>query len=234
MRPNVELGRTFFVEEPLSAYDTIDLRFPSCVNKRKMAILTKPSPSPLWTWPEPGQWTYEDWLQLPDDGTRYEVIDGELYMSPPPAIPHQTSSGNLDFSFRRHVRDHDLGRIFTAPVGVRLPGYPVPFQPDIVFISKAREHIISTRYIEGVPDLIVEILSPSNWAYDRDEKFKVYRDADVPELWLVDYRKKTVEVFVWEEGEYVLQKGVLKVGDMAESNVLNGFAVQVAEIFEGV
>ena len=197
-----------------------------------MAVLTKPSPA--WTWPELGLWTYEDWLQLPDDGTRYEVIDGELYMSPAPAIPHQGSSTNLFTPMSVHVKQNNLGRIYAAPVGVLLPGYPVPFQPDIVFISKAHEGIIGRQYIEGVPDLIVAILSPSNWAYDRDDKFKVYRDAGVPELWLVDYRKKTVEVFVWDEGEYVLQKGVLKLGDTAESKVLGGFAVPVAEIFEGV
>jgi Uma2 family endonuclease len=124
-----------------------------------------------------------------------------------------------------------LDRIFTAPIGVRLPTQPVPFEPDIVFVSNARKEIIGEKYIEGAPDLLVEILSPSNWPYDRQTKFEVYREAGVPEYWIVDYRKKTIEVFVLDGGEYVLQKGILGMGELAESHTMAGFQIPVAEVF---
>ena len=131
----------------------------------------------------------------------------------------------------RHNDKHNLGYLLSAPVGVQLPNQPVPFEPDIVFISKAHKEIIGERYIEGVPDLIVEILSPSNWPYDRQTKFEVYRKAGVPEYWIVDYRKKTIEVFVLDSGEYVLQKGILGVGEVAESHAMEGFQIPVAQVF---
>jgi Uma2 family endonuclease len=181
-------------------------------------------------WPEQGQWTYADWERLPDDGTRYEVIDGELYMSPPPAVPHQFSSNRLATAMTNHADAKKLGHVLTAPVGVLLPGQPVPLLPDIVFVSAARKAIIGKKFIEGVPDLMVEILSPGNWPYDRNEKFRVYQDAGVPEYWIVDYRAKTVEVFALEEGEYAL---VNKWGldGAAASSALTGFQIAVADIF---
>lgn len=182
-------------------------------------------------WPVQGHWTFQDWLQLPDDGYRYEIIDGELYMTPPPAIAHQYSSNRLATGMTNYVDKKSLGLVLTAPIGVHLPTQPVPFEPDIVFISKSRKEIIGEKYIEGVPDLVVEILSPSNWPYDRQTKFEVYREAGVPEYWIVDYRKKTIEVFVLDAGEYVLQKGILGLGEVAESLAIPGFQIQVAEVF---
>lgn len=195
-----------------------------------MVAPAKTFPPPGPEWPQQGKWTYEDWARLPDDGTRYEVIDGVLHMTPPPAIPHQTSSGNLAFEMTDHARRHNLGRILFAPIGVRLPSQPVPFEPDIVFVSTARKSIIGKQYIEGVPDLVVEILSPGNWLYERQEKFRVYQEAGVPEYWIVDYRARTVEVFSLEEGEHVLL-GKWGVGDHAASRVLTDFQILVADIF---
>ena len=75
----------------------------------------------------------------------------------------------------------------------------MPVQPDIVFIRKERHAIIGKENVEGAPDLIVEILSPSNWTFDRKQKFQAYREAGVNEYWIVDYRKKTVESFCWNQ-----------------------------------
>jgi len=76
--------------------------------------------------PEQGQWTYEDWLQLPDDGFRYEILDGVLHMAPPPTTSHQTAVTDLSRHFGNFVAEHKLGRLLVAPCGVRLPGQPVP------------------------------------------------------------------------------------------------------------
>lgn len=195
-----------------------------------MATPAKTSPFLAREWPEQGEWTYDDWAELPDDGTRYEVIDGVLYMTPPPSTAHQSTSSHLFTAMSVYVRDRRLGYIFTAPIGVRLPTQSVPFQPDIVFVAAARGAIIGPQYIEGVPDLVVEILSPSNWPYDRQEKFRAYQTAGVAEYWIVDYRARTVEVFALEEGEYVLL-GKWGLGETASSRVLAGFQVAVTEVF---
>jgi Uma2 family endonuclease len=144
--------------------------------------------------PAQGEWTYEDWLKLPDDGYRYEVIDGVLYMRPPPLIRHQRTSSRIYIPFSDFLRLNPLGEVFYAPVGVRLPNQPVPLQPDLVFVRAERLDIIQENYIEGTPDLIIEILSPSNWLYDRREKMRVYQEAGVPVYWIVDPRALTIEI----------------------------------------
>ncbi len=196
------------------------------------ARVVAPTYPPLRQWPEQGYWTYEDWQHLPDDGFRYEVLDGVLYMSPPPTIPHQDSSGELSSQMRQHAKKRDLGKILSAPVGVRLPGQPVPLQPDIVFVAKERRQIIHDDYIEGAPDLVVEILSPSNWPYDRGEKMEAYRQAGVREYWIVDYRARMIEVLVLEETTYVLI-GKFGPGDTARSTVLTEFEIAVNDVFAG-
>jgi len=180
-------------------------------------------------WPEQGAWTYEDWLRLPDDGFRYEIIEGVLHVTPAPSIAHQTASGNLYSLLRDYARRHG-GRLWTSPVGVRLPGQPVPFQPDLVFVSAARSDIVGAQYVEGVPDLVVEILSPSNFFYDRTQKFQLYRDAGVPEYWIVDPRAHTIEVYALEGTEYI-PLGQNAAGEEATSRVLSGFAASVDAVF---
>lgn len=183
-----------------------------------------------YQYPEQGKWTYDDWARLPENGTRYEVIDGVLYMTPPPTTSHQFSIVRLLNKMANYVESKNLGWVVASPIGVRLPTQPVPFEPDIVFVSRAHKSIIQEQYIEGVPDLVVEVVSPSNWIYDRKEKFLVYQTAGVSEYWIVDYRAKTIEVFFWERGAYVLL-GKWGTGETATSRVLDGFQVSVNEIF---
>jgi Uma2 family endonuclease len=123
-----------------------------------------------------------------------------------------------------------LGELLTAPVGVRLPHQPVPLQPDIVFVCAERLEIIGEASIEGAPDLLVEILSPSNWLYDRREKMQAYQEAGMAEYWIVDPRALTIEVYVLEQGIYVLM-GQYRMGEAARSQVLPGFEVSVEAIF---
>ena len=183
-----------------------------------------------YPWPEQGMWTYEDWLRLPDDGYRYEILEGELFMSPPPKVPHQRSSRGLFVRMCAHAAKHNSGEVFCAPIGVRIPGQKVPLQPDILFVKKNRSHIVEKDYIEGAPDLIVEILSPSNWTLDRREKFQAYQAAEVPEYWIVDYRAKTIEVFILESKNYVLT-GKFGPGETVRATQMDGFSIQVDEVF---
>jgi Uma2 family endonuclease len=131
---------------------------------------------------------------------------------------------------RQYAEANDLGLVLTAPVGVRLPGQEVPVEPDILFVANQRSHIVGDKYIEGAPDLVVEVLSPSNWLYDRSIKQEAYRLAGVLEYWLVDYRQRIIDVLVLEGAEYVLQ-GQYRIGDEVISAVLRGFQVAVADVF---
>jgi Uma2 family endonuclease len=178
------------------------------------------------SYPEQGHWTYDDWLQLPADDFRYEIIDGVLYMSPPPSTAHQRAVSKLVARMEIHAENEGLGMVFPAPIAVQLPDQSAIVQPDILFIAKERQHIVGSTVIEGAPDLIVEILSPSNWPYDRGEKMEAYRRAGVREYWIVDGRAETVEVFILENESYYLT-GKFSSGETAESTILTGFSIPV-------
>jgi Uma2 family endonuclease len=181
--------------------------------------------------PAQGEWTYEDYSRLPDDGWRYEVIRGVLHVTPAPNWKHQMASGNLFFSFRDFLRAEPLGKVCAAPFDVLLPGnLATPVQPDLFFISRARLHIVKGRLIEGAPDLVVEILSPSNWLDDRKTKFELYAEAGALEYWIADSREPAVEVFVLRNGAYELL-GKFGPGERVRSEVLPGFTPAIDEIF---
>ncbi len=182
-------------------------------------------------WPPPqGEWTYEDWSKLPNDGYRYEVINGELFMSPPPRARHQRILMRLVDHLLAFLRLHQVGEVLVAPVGVHLPNHTVPLQPDIVFIGSERLDIIDEDYIEGAPDLVMEILSPSDWLYDRREKMQVYQGAGIAEYWIVDPRTQTIEVYILERSTYLLA-GQYNMGDVAASRTIPGFEVPVEHVF---
>lgn len=184
----------------------------------------------LRQWPSSGEWTYQDYLDLPDDGYRYEVIDGELYMAPAPDTEHQMTSGELEFALRAFVKTHKLGVVLDAPCDVLLEPGGAPVQPDIFFISQGRTHIITSQNVQGAPDLIIEILSPSNPDHDRVRKFKLYGQAGVAEYWIVDIRARTIEVFVLTEQRVYSLFGHFGAGEMAMSKLLAGFQVLVDEV----
>lgn len=180
-------------------------------------------------WPPQGKWTYEDYRSLPDDGWRYEVIEGELFMSPAPEPMHQESGGNLFASFREFGKKNDAGKAYSAPIDVMLGNFATPVQPDICFIIKSRLDIVKKKRIEGAPDIIVEILSPSNWLVDRRTKYELYAKAGVREYWIVDPEARTIELFVLNEERYEL-RGKFGVGETVRCEVLSDFEVKVEDI----
>ncbi len=180
--------------------------------------------------PTQGVWTYDDYARLPDDGKRYEVIRGELYMSAAPRPLHQRVITRLSFFLEGFLENSALGTAFVAPIDVILPqklGDPV--QPDIVVVRRESLHIIDELNIRGAPDLLVEVLSPSNPAHDRSLKYDLYAEAGVLEYWIVDPRQRTVEIHLLRDGAYELA-GQWGVGEVARSELLDGFAVSVDEI----
>jgi len=133
--------------------------------------------------PAQGEWTYEDYLRLPDDGWRYEVLKGVLHMTAAPAPRHQAALRNLTVRLVRYLESNPLGEVYFAPIDVFLPeGLATPCQPDLVFLSTERSGLVSERGIEGTPDLIAKVLSPSNWLDDRRTKFEIYAEAGYGKL----------------------------------------------------
>lgn len=176
------------------------------------------------------KFTYEDYKNLPESETkRYELIEGELIMVPSPTFEHQDISVRLEFALYEFVRKHKLGTVLDAPLDVVLDDENV-VQPDIIFISKARSHIIHKEAIKGAPDLVIEILSPSTSERDRTVKKKLYARAGVTEYWLVDPESKTVELF--KLGEAGFERAALyKKDETLTSLVLPGLRIPLSEIF---
>ena len=146
------------------------------------------------------RWTYAEFARLPSEGTsRYEVIDGELVVTPAPGLRHQGIVTDLVTFLNTFVREHDLGRVFASPVDV-LFGEGDYLEPDIVFVRKGRFDILSDRGVEGPPDLVVEVISPASADRDRGIKLERYRHFGVAEYWVVDPDMRVVEVWALADG----------------------------------
>lgn len=200
----------------------------------QMAIAPARGEAKARPWPpRQGEWTYEDYARLPNDQWRYEIIKGELRMAPAPRTRHQEVGFNLKLSLGQFVQANQLGKVYDAPIDVILSDnltdtdLAAPVQPDILFIAQDRLDIVQDKFIAGAPDLIIEILSPSNWLDDRRDKFMVYEAAGVREYWIVDPDHCSVEVFVLHNGQYT-QVGRYAPGDTIHSDVVAGFAIAVA------
>jgi Uma2 family endonuclease len=184
-----------------------------------------------WVPPPDGAWTFDDYARLPDNGFRYEVIDGALVMSPAPLMGHQIISAALMSALRAYVRRHRLGIVVAAPVDVQLGDRATPVQPDIVFVARERLHIVGRERIEGAPDLVVEILSRSTAARDRGLKFDLYAASGVREYWLADPDERTLEVYVLR-GQAYAPLGSYRPGEVAASELLPSLKLKVKELFE--
>ena len=174
--------------------------------------------------------TYQDYLDLPESDERYELIDGELYMAPPPIPDHQGFLGELHVTLHTFVRENRLGRVYFAPIGVVLSDDDV-FQPDMIFISNERLNIIKRGFVQGAPDLAVEVLSPSTARRDRILKRERYARFGVREYWIADIVARTIEVNILSGDEFTTA-GVYGEGDTLVSPLLPGFSMDVSGTFE--
>ena len=176
--------------------------------------------------------TYQDYLDIPETKARYEIIDGELLMAAGPTRSHQTILGNVYRPVERFVSEHRLGGVWFAPLDVIVREQPLRVrQPDLLFVSNENSGILGDR-IEGGPDLVVEILSPSNSRVDIDAKLADYAQIGVRECWIVSPQGRTVEALGLEGGQYS-RLSLSGLGDTVESRVLSGFHLPVSQIFEG-
>ncbi len=144
--------------------------------------------------------TWRDALLMPEDGKRYEAIDGELYVTPAPSRRHQRVSLKLGIALLELLEKPGHGWIYAAPIGVEFPETEEGVQPDIVFVSRARAERLVEEGIRGAPDLVVEILSPKTAERDRTIKKKLYQRQGVAQYWIVDPDAETVEVWDFAGG----------------------------------
>ena len=145
--------------------------------------------------------TYEDYVCFPDDGKRHELIDGEHYATPAPLMKHQRISGNLSAAIHHHCQYTKQGRVFAAPIDVVFTETDV-VQPDLLYIAKDQDHIITRENIQGSPDLIVEILSDSTRRRDERLKRNLYEQHGVKEYWIVDPELDSVKLYRLQDGRY--------------------------------
>lgn len=173
--------------------------------------------------------TVEDYLNLPEAGPRYQLVEGQLIMAPAPNRFHQDISRNLEFILLMYLKQHPLGKVYDAPFDVYLDDINV-FQPDLLFVTNEKLSIFSKRGAEGAPDLIVEILSPGTARLDRINKLKVYAAYGVPELWMIDPDAMRIEV-------YELPKDTRRparmhvAGEEFECAFFPGLRIRVDEVF---
>ncbi|HEX29118.1 TPA: Uma2 family endonuclease [Candidatus Poribacteria bacterium] len=175
------------------------------------------------------KFTYEDYLKLPDDGKVYQIIDGEVFMAPAPTPNHQRIVLQMTIRLSAFVNEKGLGEVFIAPCDVVLSEENI-VQPDILFVSSQRAHIIGERYISGPPDLVVEVLSPGTEKIDRVLKRGLYERYGVKELWFVSPERREIQVLRLVRGKFV-EHGRFGVGETLISPLLPGLKFDIDEVF---
>jgi Uma2 family endonuclease len=181
--------------------------------------------------PPQGCWTYADYAALPEDGHRYEIIDGVLYRMPGASFAHQTAVALFTMHLVLHVHMAGLGRVIPAPFDVDPPLTPtVTVQPDVIVVLNANLGIITPGKISGTPDLVIEVASPGTAGQDRRKKQDAYARAGVPEYWIPDPHAKTIEVLALDGNAY-RSLGVFEGGARLPSRVVPELPVAVEQFF---
>ena len=176
------------------------------------------------------KFTYKDYKNLPEsEAKRYELLGGDIVMVPSPTTYHQRISANLQYILQQFVRRHDLGIIYSAPCDVLLSQENV-VQPDIFFISKKRAHMIKEEYIQGAPDLVIEILSPATSGRDRTYKRTLYGRYSVQEYWIVDPDEQSIEVLTLGETGFKIVS-VYRKAETLKSPLLSNLELKLSGIF---
>ena len=170
------------------------------------------------------RYVYEDLLTMPDDGRRYELLEGDLLVSPSAKPRHQEIVTNLTMLLGI-LQKQGLGRVYPAPLDVVLDQHNV-FEPDVFFIRTERLDIVTEKNVSGPPDLVVEVLSDGTRDTDLGCKLRAYGRFGVPEYWVVDSEANTVQVFRRENGALSDQGTVVAAGEIT----FLGVTLKVGEI----
>jgi len=174
--------------------------------------------------------TYEDYCLLPSDGKRYEIIEGELLVTPAPLTRHQKVVLNLGSALLNFTKKHGLGEVYCAPVDVVLSTYDV-VEPDLLYVSKDRLGIVTEKNLQGAPDLAVEVLSESTARVDRTIKLKLYARFGVREYWLIDPIELWAEIYRLGSGTFELAPH-LEAPGVLTSPLFPGFSLPLRKLVE--
>jgi len=172
---------------------------------------------------------YDQLCLLPEDGNQYELFDGELVMTPSPRPRHQEIVGKLFALLFQHVQRHSLGKLYVAPLDTIMDEHTI-VQPDILFVSRERVAEVVKEWIEGAPDLAVEVLSPSTFHKDLRRKMHVYSQFGVKEYWIVDPEEQTLALYHRSEEKLQLVRRFAS-DETFQSPLFPGFEFEVRNIF---
>jgi Uma2 family endonuclease len=176
-------------------------------------------------------WTYEDYLLFPADGRRYEIIEGERYVTPAPARKHQGIVTNLVWLVRSYLEERPIGVLYAAPFDLVLSDRDV-VQPDLVYVSNERADVLDEQGAHGAPDLVIEILSESTRRTDEIVKRKLYERFGVAEYWIVDPELETVKVYRLDAGRFAPPREVsLERGETLATPLLYGLELRLGKVF---
>ncbi len=177
------------------------------------------------------KFTYEDFLNFPNDARRHELIDGEHFVTPSPNTKHQQVSANLMFALRLRLREDPRGVVLAAPFDVVFSDLDV-VEPDLLYISRGRFNVLTEKHVHGAPDLVVEILSPGTRKTDEVTKRKLYERFGILEYWVVDPELDTIKVYRRVQEAFVrVSELALEEGDALTTPLLPGFSATLREIF---
>ncbi|HEV8393143.1 MAG TPA: Uma2 family endonuclease [Vicinamibacterales bacterium] len=177
--------------------------------------------------------TYDDFLLFPDDGQRHELIDGEHYVTASPNMKHQRVSGNLHFLIRSWLEQHPVGQIFFAPFDVVFTRYDV-VEPDLLYMSHTRaKDVLTAANVQGVPELVIEIGSPSTRKRDETIKRRLYEREGVLEYWVVDPDIDVIRIYRRENGAFARARELsAEAGDVLTTPLFDGLELPLARVFE--
>ncbi|NJK44836.1 MAG: Uma2 family endonuclease [Pleurocapsa sp. SU_196_0] len=170
------------------------------------------------------RFVHADLEHFPDDGKTREIIHGDLIVSPAPTPEHQRIVRNLSFALEFFLRQNPLGEVLFAPLDMIFDDDEC-IQPDVIFVSNARAGIVTKRGLEGAPDWVVEVISPSTRKRDLQVKRKLCQSFGVDVYWAVDAELQ--EVHAWDGGTYT----VYREGERLSASSLPGFTVELDELF---
>ncbi len=177
------------------------------------------------------KFTYDDFLDFPNDGRRHEIIGGEHFVTPSPNTRHQTISLNLTVAIRNYLVQHPIGAVYAAPLDVVLSDLDV-VQPDLMYISRERTGVLTEQHVRGAPDLVGEILSPGTRRTDEITKRKLYDRFGVVEYWVVDPELEGIKIYRrTAEGFTRVAELTAEGGDEVTTPLLPDFSISVAAVF---
>lgn len=173
--------------------------------------------------------TIEHYKLLPENGPRYQLIEGDLYIAPAPNRYHQDISRNLEYILLDHLEEHPIGTLYHAPFDVYLDDNNV-FQPDIIVVMNERRAILTDAGAEGAPDFVVEILSPKTGHFDRGSKRRVYAAQGVREMWIIAPETRKIEVYLLHKNA-ANPAAIYGEGDTFASALFPGLGFDASRIF---